>query len=1378
MTLAWLWQCFSRKKVEKEYYGSCGDQAMCKIPEVTVAIEKTASDVLRGFLQQALCNASQEKLVECRAKALVKCLRYHLDAKIPVVRLYGLAEEGIGKVMFVLLASAADTEDEKPGSYIISAPALKHADGRTQMQDMLYEAFSKKVAVTSVNPGTSAVCVALPLLIGEVISSILWIQHQPASPDAVITAGDASATATVRSDRVLCISGAAPGDYILRCPPVLQQLALSASVILAAGVPDAPEYFNLLSLALRRLADCMTLKALVAELCGILAAHVRRNFLLDAAIRAAVVPVAGSQLAFLLGEDAQSARAAGGGAGAGLVSATVMPIQGQVALAAATLLANASCDTHTVTLGGGGDSVCGNGGRNATSGINLTYSGPQAIMQVKLDAFGSRGRRGSCYEGTSVLGQAAAAPGGGKVRDTGQRLRRSSSEMNLAKAAARTPSLQPLRRPTGYAGVLSPDTPPNSCRGRAPKCCMPNGGSHGGRMRLTGTGNAVGGCGAGPEGCVASGAFSTVTGLAELRAKPFRLSETVLQQMVLQSGALEGGNVCGNADGNGDRYRSSGVLTGEVVPDCLQYVQSLRLPSRDVYMLLNAAAVREATAVGTLYDSHGTCGSPSSSVRSRLPALGLAAATTGGSTGGGASATPSLTAKSLTLVGVTTEDGAVLGLYVSFPFSLPPHMLEAIQNSCADLLAAVLAPILRRKLREQCASELETLAAGVPGSYVIVPSSKAPSVPPTMTGLRPSTMGLLNLTTGGPSVITTTAATGGEGTASVDGSNSQPTQQQPADGEREPNSPTVSEPLMGLVQPTLSVNQAGARTAGLLGTATAPPPAVSVRTAYRNSTHASPARQRLLCLWEGSGDTSAQMVSSGGGGLGQTTSGMSRCGGAASTLGMVASTSLAASGVGLLRRDTGPTEQLQGAMEMLSNDAALLTLLEADCEGTARVQLSVLVESIMSTLRDSTISPGVEDLYDVVSLESRPRGVVRHLSDDLDELNLTAMLGTGASGVVLMGKLATVPVAVKLMELPEGAFSDGGNLAKSTHDKEDEGHGGDGGITDGGKGVGPPAPPRQKTQKTRVEARRTLLRSATELAVLRSVSHINIVQVYAVYNNVFLDRVNTDQDEVSYKLSYRRRGEVHNMHDPDECPPCVAVCMELADCGSLEGVLAQRTFPRWYHRKPAGVPSEGFMVLDFEGVYLTLLEIALALRHLHSRRLVHRDLKPANILLKSNSSDPRGWNCKLADFGFALVLDQQRPVENCPGVMKPCTVQEQACGTVTHMAPETLRPGAQIDASVDMFSLGVIMWEMVAGRGYRPYVQMAQDEIPPAVLEGMRPIFPDGLVPSQYRKMAQSCWSSDPQTRPTAADIVTFAKEQLEHLSGQVIRRRVACGAR
>jgi serine/threonine protein kinase len=52
-----------------------------------------------------------------------------------------------------------------------------------------------------------------------------------------------------------------------------------------------------------------------------------------------------------------------------------------------------------------------------------------------------------------------------------------------------------------------------------------------------------------------------------------------------------------------------------------------------------------------------------------------------------------------------------------------------------------------------------------------------------------------------------------------------------------------------------------------------------------------------------------------------------------------------------------------------------------------------------------------------------------------------------------------------------------------------------------------------------------------------------------------------------------------------------------------------------------------------QGIYATLLEVALALRHLHAQNLLHRDLKPANLLLKSNPNDPRGWNAKLADFG-------------------------------------------------------------------------------------------------------------------------------------------------
>lgn len=57
-----------------------------------------------------------------------------------------------------------------------------------------------------------------------------------------------------------------------------------------------------------------------------------------------------------------------------------------------------------------------------------------------------------------------------------------------------------------------------------------------------------------------------------------------------------------------------------------------------------------------------------------------------------------------------------------------------------------------------------------------------------------------------------------------------------------------------------------------------------------------------------------------------------------------------------------------------------------------------------------------------------------------------------------------------------------------------------------------------------------------------------------------------------------------------------------------------------------------------QSVYLTLLEIALALRHMHSLALVHCDLKPQNVLLKSSPRDPRGFTAKLSDFGLAKMM--------------------------------------------------------------------------------------------------------------------------------------------
>ncbi|PNH06057.1 hypothetical protein TSOC_007623 [Tetrabaena socialis] len=75
-----------------------------------------------------------------------------------------------------------------------------------------------------------------------------------------------------------------------------------------------------------------------------------------------------------------------------------------------------------------------------------------------------------------------------------------------------------------------------------------------------------------------------------------------------------------------------------------------------------------------------------------------------------------------------------------------------------------------------------------------------------------------------------------------------------------------------------------------------------------------------------------------------------------------------------------------------------------------------------------------------------------------------------------------------------------------------------------------------------------------------------------------------------------------------------------AECGSF--------------RQPGVSPKNGPACPALLPLYTSLLELALALRHLHARRLAHCDLKPSNVLLKSSMRDPRGWTSKVQMYGY------------------------------------------------------------------------------------------------------------------------------------------------
>jgi serine/threonine protein kinase len=98
-----------------------------------------------------------------------------------------------------------------------------------------------------------------------------------------------------------------------------------------------------------------------------------------------------------------------------------------------------------------------------------------------------------------------------------------------------------------------------------------------------------------------------------------------------------------------------------------------------------------------------------------------------------------------------------------------------------------------------------------------------------------------------------------------------------------------------------------------------------------------------------------------------------------------------------------------------------------------------------------------------------------------------------------------------------------------------------------------------------------------------------------------------------------------------------------------------------------------------------VMQVCGAMQYAHDHGVVHRDIKPANILIDKNG------NVKVADFGLAKVLGMQQSVG---GLTSVC----DTVGTPDYIAPEALVPDTEVDHRADIFSLGVMLYEMFTGR--------------------------------------------------------------------------------
>jgi serine/threonine protein kinase len=131
------------------------------------------------------------------------------------------------------------------------------------------------------------------------------------------------------------------------------------------------------------------------------------------------------------------------------------------------------------------------------------------------------------------------------------------------------------------------------------------------------------------------------------------------------------------------------------------------------------------------------------------------------------------------------------------------------------------------------------------------------------------------------------------------------------------------------------------------------------------------------------------------------------------------------------------------------------------------------------------------------------------------------------------------------------------------------------------------------------------------------------------------------------------------------------------------------------------------------------LHIALGLEAIHGQGIVHRDLKPGNIMFRSDDS------LAIADFGISKHLDAREELTNVGSVL----------GTPNYISPEQGQ-GLAVDARSDLYSAGIILFEMLAGRkAYRAdtptavIYQHVHADIPrlPAGLERYQPII-DSLL--------------------------------------------------
>ncbi|PHT42211.1 hypothetical protein CQW23_16236 [Capsicum baccatum] len=148
------------------------------------------------------------------------------------------------------------------------------------------------------------------------------------------------------------------------------------------------------------------------------------------------------------------------------------------------------------------------------------------------------------------------------------------------------------------------------------------------------------------------------------------------------------------------------------------------------------------------------------------------------------------------------------------------------------------------------------------------------------------------------------------------------------------------------------------------------------------------------------------------------------------------------------------------------------------------------------------------------------------------------------------------------------------------------------------------------------------------------------------------------------------------------------------------------------------------------------MDTAFGMEYLHGKNIVHFDLKCENLLV--NMRDPHRPVCKIGDLGLSKVKQHT-------------LVSGGVRGTLPWMAPELLSGKTKVTEKIDVYSFGIVMWELLTGD--EPYSDMHCASIIGGIVNNtLRPQIPTWCDP-EWKALMESCWGPDPADRPSFSEI-------------------------